>query len=151
MFERILSVFAAPKPDPLPKPDAKLALGALMVRVAKSDMNYQVSEISRIDLLLARLNRLKPIEAAKMRATCEKLDKQAPETAEFGRLLRETVRLEDRIDALEVLWEVVLADGVRRDAELAIVEQVREALGLSADDSARARAIAEGGGPQTQS
>ncbi|MFK7939437.1 MAG: TerB family tellurite resistance protein [Roseovarius sp.] len=148
MFERILSVFAAPQPEPLPEPDAKLALGALMVRVAKSDMEYQVSEISRIDLLLARLNRLKPIEAAKMRATCEKLDRQAPETAEFGRLIRETVRLEDRIDALEALWEVVLADGVRREAELAIVEQVRDALGLSADDSARARVIAEGGGPQ---
>lgn len=149
MLERILGAFAAPEPEPLPKPDAKLALGALMVRVAKSDMNYQVSEISRIDLLLARLNRLKPIEAAKMRATCEKLDKQAPETQEFGRLIRETVSRADRVDALEALWEVVLADGVRRETELAVVEEVRQALGLTEEDSAVARATAEGGGPAT--
>ena len=147
MLTRILQAFSTPEPEPLPKPDAKLALGALMVRVAKSDMDYQVSEISRIDLLLARLNRLKPIEAAKMRAVCEKLDKEAPETQEFGRRIRETVSVEDRVDALEALWEVVLADGVRRDTELAVVDEVREALGLSAADSDAARALAEGGGP----
>ncbi|WP_425500903.1 TerB family tellurite resistance protein [Roseovarius faecimaris] len=143
MLNRILHAFDAPKPQPLPEPDAKLALGALMVRVAKSDMNYQVSEISRIDKLLARLNRLKPIEAAKMRATCEKLDKAAPDTVEFGRLIRETVSMEARLDALEALWEVVLADGVRRDVELRVVEEVREALGLSEADSDQARSIAE--------
>ena len=143
MLTRILNAFAAPAPTPLPDPDAKLALGALMVRVAKADMEYQLSEISRIDLLLARLNRLKPIEAAKMRATCEKLDKQAPETAEFGRLIRETVSMEARIDALEALWEVVLADGIRREAELAVVAEVREALGLSQADGERARTTAE--------
>ncbi|QGX97864.1 TerB family tellurite resistance protein [Roseovarius faecimaris] len=143
ILNRILHAFDAPKPQPLPEPDAKLALGALMVRVAKSDMNYQVSEISRIDKLLARLNRLKPIEAAKMRATCEKLDKAAPDTVEFGRLIRETVSMEARLDALEALWEVVLADGVRRDVELRVVEEVREALGLSEADSDQARSIAE--------
>lgn len=114
-----------------------------MVRVAKSDANYQLSEISRIDKLLARLNRLKPIEAAKMRATCEKLDKAAPDTASFGHLIRETVSMEARLDALEALWEVVLADGVHSDAEQQVVEDVREALGLSETDSAQARAIAE--------
>ena len=143
ILNRILHAFDAPKPDPLPEPDAKLALGALMVRVAKSDANYQVSEISRIDTLLARLNRLKPIEAAKMRATCEKLDKEAPDTAKFGHLIRETVSMEARLDALEALWEVVLADGVRRESEQRVVEEVREALGLSEADSEQARATAE--------
>ncbi len=147
MFERILSIFATPEPEPLPKPDAKLALGTLMVRVAKSDMDYKVSEISRIDLLLARLNRLGPIEAAKMRATCEKLDKEAPDAEEFARLIRETVARADRVDALEALWEVVLADGVRREQELLIVEEVCAALGLTKEDSALARQTAEGGGP----
>lgn len=143
ILNRILHAFDAPKPEPLPEPDAKLALGALMVRVAKSDANYQVSEISRIDKLLARLNRLKPIEAAKMRATCEKLDKAAPDTAKFGHLIRETVSMEARLDAIEALWEVVLADGVRRESELRVVEEVREALGLSEADSEQARATAE--------
>ena len=143
MLERLFKAFAAPSPDPLPEPDEKLALGALMVRVAKSDHTYKFSEISRIDRLLARLNGIGPIDAAKMRAICEKLDKAAPDTEEFAHLIRETVSFEARVDALEALWEVVLADGVRRDEELQVVDEVREAIGLSEADSKKARRIAE--------
>ena len=143
MLERLFKAFAAPSPDPLPEPDEKLALGALMVRVAKSDHTYKFSEISRIDRLLARLNGIGPIEAAKMRAICEKLDKAAPDTEEFAHLIRETVSFEARVDALEALWEVVLADGIRRDEELRVVNEVRDAIGLSEADSKKARRIAE--------
>lgn len=143
IVQRILSAFSAHKPAPLPEPDARLALGALMVRVAKSDDSYRVEEIQRIDRTLARANGIGPIEAAKMRATCEKLDKAAPATEEFAHLIRETVSFEARIDALEALWEVVLADGKRREEELLVVGEVREALGLSEADSDKARMIAE--------
>lgn len=143
MLERILHAFAAPKPKPLPEPDEKLALGALMVRVAKSDHVYNFSEISRIDRLLARLYGIGPVDAAKMRATCEKLDRAAPATERFAHLIRETVSFEARIDALEALWEVVLADGERSPEEMSVVDEVREAMGLSEADSERARGIAE--------
>ena len=142
MLSRILNHFRAPRPAPLPEPDANLALGALMVRVAKSDRTYQVEEISRIDRILARLNGLKPIEAAKMRATCERLEAQAPGTDRFAHLIRETVTFEARRDALEALWEVVEADGVEDGAEMQVVEEAREALGLSHHDSESARARA---------
>ena len=144
MLTRILHAFSAPKPQPLPEPDEKLALGALMVRVAKSDHHYQIEEISRIDRLLARHFGLKPIEAAKMRATCEKLEHNAPDTERFANLIRETVSFQARIDALEAMWEVLLADGVSRDEELAVIETTRIAMGLSVADNANARAIAEG-------
>ena len=83
LLHRLTHAFSAPKPTPLPEPDEKLALGALMVRVAMSDRNYQLAEISRIDRLLSRLYGMKPIEAAKTRAICEKLAKQAPENRPF--------------------------------------------------------------------
>jgi len=143
MFQGILNALKAPKPAPLPEPDAKLALGALLVRVALSDHRYRVEEIGRIDRLLGRLNGLNPVEAAKMRATCEKLDKQAPDTEDFAHLIREAVSFEARIDALEAMWEVVLADGVRRDEEVAVIVAAQEALGLSQTDSDAARARAE--------
>lgn len=143
MFQGILNALKAPKPEPLPEPDAKLALGALLVRVALSDHRYRVEEIGRIDRLLGRLNGLNPVEAAKMRATCEKLDKQAPGTEDFAHLIREAVSFEARIDALEAMWEVVLADGVRRDEEVAVIVAAQEALGLSQTDSEAARARAE--------
>ena len=144
MLTRILHAFSAPEPEPLPEPDEKLALGALMVRVAKSDHAYRFEEISRIDRLLTRLFGLNPVEAAKMRATCEKLDHEAPETEHFAHVIRETTSFQARIDALEAMWEVLLADGIRRDEELAVIEAARIAMGLSESDSATARATAEG-------
>ena len=144
MLNRILNALSSPTPTPLPEPDANLALGTLMVRVAKSDHRYRFEEISRIDTLLARLHGIGPIDAAKMRATCEKLDHQAVSTADLAQLIRESLSLEARRDALEALWEVVLADGQRHPEEIAVVDVAQEALGLSNhdNDSARARAQA---------
>ena len=150
LLHRLLHAFDAPEPPPLPAPDEKLALGALMVRVAMSDHSYKFAEVHQIDLLLSRLFGLGPIEAAKMRATSERLERDAPDTEEFGDILRKTVSFAARVDALEALWEVTLSDGVRREEELEVLEDVRQTLGLSPDDSdaARARAETELGGSQ---
>ena len=139
MFSRILGAFAAPQPDPLPEPDARLALGALLVRVAKSDNIYRFEEISQIDRLLARLNDLNPVEAAKLRATCERLEAEAPDTSLFAAVIRDNVNMDQRLAALEALWRVVLVDGSGSDVELAVVEDVRIALGLDTTSSAAMR------------
>lgn len=139
MLSRILRAIAAPRPAPLPEPDAKLALGALMVRVAKSDRHYNLAEIKRIDRLLAQFYGLGPIEAARMRALCERLAKDAPDTARFGQVIREAVPREARMSALEALWEVVLSDGQSAPEELAVLDSARMAMGLSETDSATAR------------
>ncbi len=144
LLDRLTHAFRARPPAPLPDPDERLALAALMVRVAMSDRNYQLSEISRIDRLLRRLFGLKPIEAAQMRATAEKLARLSPDGDAFAHLIRETVRFDARLEALEALWEVVLADGSADAPELEVLEAAREALGLSEGDSARARSLAEG-------
>ncbi|MFU8777070.1 MAG: TerB family tellurite resistance protein [Roseovarius sp.] len=143
MLTRILHAFSTPKPAPLPEPDEKLALAALMVRVAKSDHHYELVEIKRIDRLLARIYGLGPVEAAKMRALSERLEHAAPDTERFGHIIRETVSLEARLGALEALWEVVLSDGTSRLEELQVIDAAREAMGLSHADSDAARAIAE--------
>ncbi len=145
MLTRILQSFSAPTRTPLPEPDANLALGALLVRVAKSDDRYQVEEIQRIDRLLGRLQGLNPVEAAQTRATCEKLENQAPDTEKFAALIRESVGFEQRFATLIAMWQVALADGVEKPQELAVLNGVRQALGLSEQDNdlAHARAISE--------
>ena len=146
MWSRILSALSAPKPAPLPEPDARLALGALMVRIATSDRDYALSEIKRIDRLLAALNGIGPVEAARMRATCERLERAAPGTDRFGHMIRDRVRIDARRAALEALWEVVLSDGTCAAEEIAVLDAAREAMGLSENDSAAARARAEARG-----
>ncbi|MBE1283161.1 MAG: hypothetical protein GJ676_07600 [Rhodobacteraceae bacterium] len=145
MLKKFFQAFRPEKPSALPDPDAELALGALLVRVAQSDRDYQVEEISLIDRILARLYQHNAIEAAKVRATCERLHAAAPETDTFGKLIRETTGLEERLAALDALWEVVVADGEEKEGELRIVEDARKAMGLSYADSqtARTRAVAK--------
>ena len=144
LLGRILSGFRDTHAEPLPAPDAKLALGALLVRVAKSDKVYTVSEISLIDRILAQHFGLKPIQAAKMRATCEKLQKAAPDSGKFAELIRNELSHDERMQALCDLWQVVLADGSEDACEVEIVEALREALGLDPDESAEARKRALG-------
>jgi uncharacterized tellurite resistance protein B-like protein len=79
------------------------------------------------------------IEAAKVRATCEKLHAAAPDTDTFGKLIRETTGIEERLAALEALWEVVLADGTQKEGELRIVDEACRAMGLSLADNKAAR------------
>ncbi|MDX2485829.1 TerB family tellurite resistance protein [Antarcticimicrobium sediminis] len=139
MLKKLFQSFRPVEQTALPDPDAELALGALLVRVALADRDYQVEEISLIDRILARLYQHNAIEAAKVRATCEKLHAAAPETDTFGKLIRETTGLEERLAAMEALWEVVLADGAQKEGELKIIEEARKAMGLSVADSAAAR------------
>ncbi|KIC16879.1 MULTISPECIES: tellurite resistance TerB family protein [unclassified Leisingera] len=142
MLKKFFQAFRPSEPPALPDPDAELALGALLVRVAQSDRDYKLEEISLIDRILARLYQHNAIEAAKVRATCEKLHAAAPETDTFGRLIRETTGLEERLAALDALWEVVLADGNEHEGEITIIEDARKAMGLSYADSEKARARA---------
>lgn len=139
MLGKFFQSLRTPKPGELPDPDAELALGALLVRVAKSDSEYQISEISLIDRILARLYQHNAVEAAKIRATCEKLHAAAPDSDTFAKLIRETTGIEERLAALDALWEVVLADGVQNESEFRIVEEARSAMGLSLIDSQNSR------------
>jgi uncharacterized tellurite resistance protein B-like protein len=142
MFKKLLQAIRPKGTVTLPDPDAELALGALMVRVAQSDREYQLEEISLIDRILARLYQHNAIEAAKVRATCEKLQAAAPDSDTFGQLIRETTGLEERLAAMDALWEVVLADNKEHPGEITIIEEARIAMGLSHADSKAARAKA---------
>ncbi len=61
----ILRRLLAPEPARLPEPDARLALAALLVRVARTDGLYAAEEVERIDRVLAHRHGLDPFEAAR--------------------------------------------------------------------------------------
>jgi uncharacterized tellurite resistance protein B-like protein len=129
----------APAPKSLPQPNAQLALGALLVRVAFADRSYDAAEVGQIDRILARTFGLKPLEAAKLRATCEALERDAPGTPEFTRILREEVSYSDRKALGDAMWSVALADGERGDMEEIQLMAIETALGLTDEDMAAAR------------
>jgi uncharacterized tellurite resistance protein B-like protein len=142
MLSRLLNVFRPPPPEP--DPDAELALGALLVRVAKSDAEYPPVESALIDRILTELYHHGPRQAAEIRATCERLHAAAPETDVFAAMVRQNLDLAARKDVLQAIWRIALADGTETDSELRMIDDIREALGLTRTESAEMRAAAKG-------
>ncbi|UWR21443.1 TerB family tellurite resistance protein [Sulfitobacter sp. S190] len=128
-----------PDPKPLPQPNAQLALGALLVRVALANRQYVASEVAQIDRILSATFALGPLDAAKLRATCEALERQAPGTPEFTQILREEVDYAQRKALADAMWAVALADGARDNDEESTLTAIEEALGLSPEDIAATR------------
>ena len=141
MFERILNLFSPVSSyrTPLPEADAKHALGALLVRVAQADKAYLFQEVERIDRILAKRFNLNPLEAAKMRAGCERLSAEMPETEDLVAVLHDAIDVKDREATLFALWQVVFSDGQMHETEDDIVTLVRATLGVSPEVCARLR------------
>ncbi|MFZ7093175.1 TerB family tellurite resistance protein [Primorskyibacter sp. 2E233] len=139
MFGDFLKRLTAPQPAPLDDSDARLALTALLVRVARSDGTFDSSERERIDRISAARYGLSPFEATKLRNDAESLEAEAPDTVRFTRAIKDAVPYEERIGVIEALWQVVLADGVREAEEDALLRLVSSLLGVNDRDSALAR------------
>lgn len=139
MFTDLLRRLTASEPEKLPDPDARLALGALLVRVARSDGDYAVVEIEQIDQSLMSRYGMGPVQAAALRAQCEVLEAEAPDTVRFTRAIKEAVAYEDRVDVIEAMWRVVMADGVREDEEDSLMRMTASLLGVTDQDSHAAR------------
>jgi uncharacterized tellurite resistance protein B-like protein len=139
MFGDFLRRLTAPEPEPLADTDARLALTALLVRIARSDGFYDAEETRRIDRVISARFGLSPFEAAKLRGDAEAVEEEAPDTVRFTRAIKEAVPYEDRQAVIEALWEIVLADGVRDHEEDALLRLVAPMLGVNDRDSNLAR------------
>jgi len=138
MFENLLKFFGTPDAEtPLPEADAKHALGALFVRTAKADHAYLFEEVEQIDKLLATMHDLNPVEAAMMRAACEKLEQDIPATTDLAGILSAAISQTDREDAVRALWRVVFADGVETEEEDDVLHKIEETLGVAPDVAKR--------------
>ena len=139
MIQDLLRRLTAPEPEPLPYDDARIALAALLVRIARSDGDYAEVEIARIDRVLAGRYELSPFEVTKLRGEAEALEAEAPDTVRFTRAIKEAVPHEDRLRVIESLWDIVLADGERDHEEDALLRMVAPMLGINDRDSNIAR------------
>ena len=135
MFAALLTRLKRHGEKPLPELDARLAVGALLVRLAKSDAHYAFEEIVEIDRLLMARYACNPVEAMKMRADCERLAAQAPDTDEFAALVTAAVSYDERVGLIEALWKLSLADRKLTPEEGEMLDKLAHALGINPDDA----------------
>lgn len=139
MLNSLLRILNGESTAPLPEPDSRMALAALLVRVARSDGDYAKVEIAMIDRVLGENFGLSPFEAGQLRREAEELEAEAPDTVRFTRAIKDGVPYEDRIQVIEALWRVVLVDGHRDHEESGLLRLVADLLGINDRDNNIAR------------
>lgn len=132
-----------PPDNPLSAEDAELAVAALLVRIARADRHYGDAERQRIDSILARRRCLDANDASDRRAVAEMVEAEAPDTVRFTRAIKDRIQLEHRLAVISGMWEIALADGDRSPEEDAAIRLTCGLLGISDQDSARARQAVE--------
>ena len=122
-----------------PVRDGRLALAALMVRIARADEDFAPSEREAILRELMRRHDLSRTDAHALLQDAERAEALAPDTVRFTRSLKDAVPYEERVALIEALWRIVLADGIRDPNEDALMRQIAPLLGVADRDSALAR------------
>ena len=139
MFGSLLSKLTQPNPVPLADDDARLAITALLVRLARSDHAYGATEIDEINRILSKRYGLTPDAAAALLHEAEEVEAVAPDTVRFTNAVKDGVPLDDRMAVIEAAWSVVLADGVRTAEEDALMRMIPRFLGITDRESNEAR------------
>jgi uncharacterized tellurite resistance protein B-like protein len=139
MLRTLLARLAAGDDSRMPPDDERLALAALMVRAARADGEFETTERGAILDALAARHGLDGPAAEALLTEAEEAEAQAPDTVRFTRLIKKAVPYEERAGVIEALWRVALADGRRDAREDALLRQLAPLLGVSDQDSARAR------------
>lgn len=144
MFGDLLNRLLGPTEEPVADDDARVALGALLVRIARSDEDYAQVEKDQIKAVLQARYGLG--DASALLTECEALEAEAPDTVRFTRAIKDAVAYEDRIGVVEDMWTIVLADGVRDAHENQIMRMVPPMIGVEDQDSNAARRRVEARG-----
>ncbi|MEM9170641.1 MAG: TerB family tellurite resistance protein [Pseudomonadota bacterium] len=145
MFEAIKSLFSggkepeAPPSDDAPAdPELQRGVAGLLVEAARADGDYAPVEIARVDAALQALFDVTETAAADLRAQAEDAQARANDLYGFTREAK-ALAPADKIQFIERLWDVVLADGARDAYEDALVRRVCGLIHVDDQDSGAAR------------
>jgi uncharacterized tellurite resistance protein B-like protein len=96
----------APATDPV-----QLAAAALLVEAAHVDDSVDPSERAAIDRILEHRFKLSPAAARRLFDSAEHATDASAQLFRFTQVINDRFALEQRIELMEMLWEVVYADG----------------------------------------
>lgn len=149
MLDRIKALFA---PDGVAPPspqrdDVAFAAAALLVIAAEQDGLLCGAERDRIASLLAARFGLAAEEVAELVAEAESRVADAAQILPFTRAIKDRFTPEQRVEMVEMLWEVVYADGVLSDHEATLMRRVGGLIYVSDQErgAARQRALRRSG------
>jgi len=117
----------------------QLATVALLVEAAQMDAEFGAEERAKIIELVEGRFGLSAAESRELlQAASEKVE-QAVEVFGFTREIKNAFSPDERIEMMEMLWEVAYADGVLHDLEASLMRRLAGLLHVSDRDSGLAR------------
>lgn len=127
--------------------DVRLAAAVLLVHASAVDGSVELRERMTLHESLERGFGLDQEQLGQLVAQAEATDDKAIDLEGFTGVLRTKLNKTDRMKILEMLFEVINADGIIHNSEGTLASRVEQALDITAQDWAKARReAAERGG-----
>lgn len=117
--------------------DHRLAIAALLVHAVSIDGVVDEAEKSTIRAVLKREFELSDAETSELVAEARERDQEAVDLYAFTSVLKRALDEKGRKRSVEMLWEIVYADGAVHEFEDNLVWRVAELLGVSRHERLR--------------
>ena len=119
--------------------ELKLALTALLVEAGHSHDQFDAKERAVIARLLGRHFNLSSDDARALLAAGEREAERSAELFHFTRVINERLGFDQRIELIEMMWEVAYADGELNEYEDSLLRRVGGLIYVSDRERGMAR------------
>ncbi|OUR76493.1 hypothetical protein A9Q83_14220 [Alphaproteobacteria bacterium 46_93_T64] len=141
MIARLKKLLSASTTDTLKVgvDEKKIAIAALLIEAALSDETYCDDERAMVSDVLKRYFDLSDEDVAAVVTEAEAAHAKATQILHFTRTVKETVEFDERVEIIEMLWEIAYADNVISDYEANLVRRVCGLIYVDDKESGNAR------------
>jgi len=140
MLKRIKAALAGTPPTQAPSgDDHKLAAAALLVEAATLDDSFDQDERGTIARVLKDHFAIDDNECTALIEAAEVAQGEANHLHRFTKAIKDQYAPEDRIELIEMLWEVAYADGVLHEYEANLLRRVGGLIYVSDRDRGASR------------
>lgn len=141
MINRIKSLFASkgPVPEAESADGVQLAAAALLVESAMLDSTFDDSERAHVFALLRDRFDLSAEETESLIEQAEQAVADSTQLLQFTRVIKDGFSHEQRLEMVEMLWQVVYADGVLHDHQASLMRQIGSLVYISDRERGEAR------------
>lgn len=117
----------------------QLATAALLIEITRADYHVEDAERLAVDQAITKMFRLSEQEARELARLAEQEVRESASLFEFTSLVDRHFTREQKIQVVEMLWQVVFADGSKDKYEEYMVRKIADLIHVSHRDFIRAR------------
>jgi uncharacterized tellurite resistance protein B-like protein len=117
----------------------RLAAAALLVHASTIDGYVEEAETQRLQTVLKDRYGLSDGQLHELVVAAERSERDAIDIYSFTSKLKKALSEEDRLDIIEMMWEIAYADGEIHGYEENLIWRTAELLGVSSRERIRAR------------